>query len=431
MAAIQLGFGHSEQTLVVGEEHLLAILEGKSTPAVEDVPRALKHALNNPIGTASLKTLVKAGESICIIVSDATRGWIGYAQFLPCLLDELNAAGIVDADITLLIALGAHRPHTEQEHLETYGKEVVRRVRIEQSNAQVADDFVYMGTTSFGTDAYLNKHAVNADKVILTGGIVYHSMAGFGGGRKGIVPGISRYSTIQQNHSLCLAAEPGAGIASYVASGRTSDNCMHQDLMEIAAMLNPAFLINAMPAPNGGYAGFVAGHWEKAWRAGCETVAAIYGVAIEQKADIVVASAGGMPKDVNLYQGTKAMDNAVMAVKDDGAVILVLECADINEPPDFSQWFEISSLVDRENKLRGGFTVPGFVALKCGYDLRRIPHIIVTKPDNKQFVEKSSFIYAQDVNAAFALARQIVNRKDYTVIVMPDGANTVPHLQSC
>ena len=427
MAVFELGFGHSTQAVIVPEGHVAAVLRGTPTRPVADVDSAIAAAVRQPVASVPLAQLVLPGDKVCIIVSDITRSWIGFAQFLPSVLNELNALGISDQDITLLVALGAHRRHTPQEHVATYGAEVVGRVRIEQSDAQEEADFVYTGTTSFGTKAYLNKHAVHADKVILTGAIAYHSMAGFGGGRKGVVPGIARYSTIQENHQWCLNSSPGTGISDYAAAGNLASNVMHKDLMEMAAMLRPTFLINALHAPEGGFAGFVAGDWEKAWLAGCETITAIYGVPFAARADIVIASAGGAPKDINLYQGTKAMDNACLAVKETGVVILVLACPEIGEPPDFSAWFECE-LLQREAKLRDSFTVPGFVALKCGCDLCRIPHLLVTLPQNKEFVEKAGFLYMPDLEQAFSQAVEMVKNPEYTVIVMPDGANTVPQI---
>lgn len=423
MAQYELGFGHSTQTVSLPDGCVSAVLCGNPVPSLSDIPGAIAAAVSNPVAAMALADIVRPGEKICLIASDITRSWIGYPHFLPSILNELNQLGIPDQDITLLVALGAHRGHTAAEHTAAYGEEVVRRVRIVQSYAKEAADFVYVGTTSFGTQAYLNKHAVEADKVILTGGIAYHSMAGFGGGRKGVVPGIARYSTIQENHRLCLNSE-GPGISEYTASGNIDTNLMHQDLLEMAKMLQPDFLINALHSPDGGFYGFVAGDWEQAWLAGCQTIREIYGVPVAEKAELVIASAGGFPKDLNLYQGTKAMDNACMAVQENGVVILVLACPDIGEPPDFSAWFELD-VEQRESKLREGFTVPGFVALKCGYDLRQIRHILVTLPQNREFIEKAGFIYADKLQQAVAMAEQMLG-KPYRAIIMPDGANTVP-----
>jgi nickel-dependent lactate racemase len=422
----EFGFGDGSFKIALPEEQILNVVEGKQVEAVKDVVAAVEYALHNPIGAPPLKEVVKKGDKVTIIASDITRKWVRHDLFLPTLLNELNAAGIPDGDITLVVGLGAHRYHTPEENVATYGQEVVNRVKIEQSHAPKSEDFVRIGTTSRGHETYVNKHVAQADKVILTGGIVYHLMAGFGGGRKSIMPGVSGYASIQSNHSLCLHEEVGKGISSRCISGKLEGNFMHEDMTEMAKLINPAFLLNAVFTPDGEFARFVAGHWYDAWLEGTKTVEEIFGVPVNGKADLVIASAGGFPKDINLYQGSKTIDNAYMAAKEDGVIILLMECRDIMEPPDFSGWFKYESLYDREVALRAGFTVPGFIALKCGAMARQIPHIIVTKPENKDFVERAGFIAATTLDEAMALAEKKLGRKNYTVTVMPHAANTVP-----
>jgi len=316
MAVVEMGFGKGTIKVELPQTKILDIIEGKQTEPIQDIKAAVREALANPIGTLPLDKTVQTGDKVVIVASDITRAWIGHDQFLPVLLDELNAAGIPDGDISLVVALGAHRYHTETENIAVYGAETVGRIRILQSCAMTTEDFVYLGTTSRGVRCELNKHVVNADKVILTGGIVYHLMAGFGGGRKAIMPGVASYATIQGNHTFCLDDEVGKGTSSACASGKLAGNNMHEDQLEMAAMLKPAFLLNVVLTAEGKFARFVAGHWYEAWLSGCETVSEIFGVPIQDKADIVIATAGGYPKDINLYQGTKAQDNAAMYLSD-------------------------------------------------------------------------------------------------------------------
>ena len=428
MAEFELGLGKGTVKLALPDENVLEVVEGKEVAPITDPRKAAEEILRNPIESPPLTEVVKPGETVVIVASDITRAWLKHDQWLPAILDELNAAGVPDSNISLMIALGAHRRHTHEENVMVYGAEVVNRIKIVQSYAPDEEDFVYVGTTSRGVKASLNKIAVNADKVILTGGIVYHLMAGFGGGRKSVLPGIASYATIQGNHAFCLHDEVGKGISPDCVSGKLQGNNMHEDATEIAAMLNPAFLFNVVLTADGKFARFVAGHWYKAWEAGCETVCEIFGVPIKEKADLVVASAGGFPKDINLYQGSKTIDNAAMACKDDGVLILLLECKDIKEPPDFSGWFDHESLHDRELALRKGFTVPGFISLKGGIVAKQLPHIVVTLPENKQFMEKAGLIPVTTIEEAMALAEEKLGRKNYTVTVMPHAANTVPLL---
>ena len=421
-----LKYGDTAFSISLPEERIINVVEGKPYPAITDVPAAVREALANPIDSAPLKEVVKPGNTVAIVASDITRLWMKHDQFLPVLLDELNAAGVPDSNIKLVVALGAHRHNTDEENVRTYGQEVVDRITIVQSHAPYTEDFVYVGKTSRGVETYLNKHVVEADKVILTGGIVYHLMAGFGGGRKGVMPGIAGYATIQGNHKYCLHDIVGQGVSPDCVSGKLEGNNMHEDMTEMAALLNPAFLLNVLFTPEGKFARFVAGHWYTAWREGCRTVEEIYGVPVNGQADLVIASSGGYPKDINLYQGSKTIDNAYMAVKPDGVVVLLMECRDIMEPPDFSGWFNYESLYDRELALRAGFTVPGFIAVKCGLMAKQVPHIVVTKPENKAFIEKAGMIAVTTLDEAMALAEQKLGRSDYTITVMPMAANTVP-----
>jgi len=426
----RLGYGDGEITVNLPAEQVVNEVEGKSVTAVTDVEAAVKMALNHPIGTSPLREVVKQGDKVAIIASDITRKWVRHDLFLPTLLNELNMAGIPDADISLVVALGAHRHHTTAEDILTFGQQVVDRIKIVQSHAPETDEFVYIGKTSRGNEVSLNKHVVNANKVILTGGIVHHLMAGFGGGRKSIVPGIASYSTIQSNHSLCLHDVVGQGVSPECIAGKLENNPMHDDLVEMAALLKPAFLLNAVFTPNGEFASFVAGHWYEAWLEGCKMAQDIFGVTINGKTDLVIASAGGFPKDINLYQGSKSIGNAFMAAKPDGVVILLLECRDMLEPPDFSAWFNYESLYDREVALRKAFTVPGFIALKIGAMAKEIPHILVSLPQNKEFIEKAGMIAATSLEEAIGIAEKILDRKDYTITVMAHAANTVPLDQS-
>lgn len=430
MSSFELGLGKRTVSFTLPEEKISKVIEGKPYQAIVDVATAVRQALRSPIGTPPLRQVVKPGEKVVIVASDITRAWLKHDRFLPHLLDELNAAGIPDADISLIVALGAHRYHTDAENVSVYGQEVVDRIGIIQSHAPVDEDFVDIGTTSRGVPVKINKAVVNADRVILTGGIVYHLMAGFGGGRKSIIPGVASYPTIQGNHSFCLHEQPGKGINPVSGSGRLEGNPMHEDMLEMAEMLNADFLFNVVLDTEGNFARFVAGHWLEAWQEGCRTTAEIFGVSIDRQADLVIASAGGFPKDINLYQGSKTIDNAVLACKDDGVVILLLECADIAEPPDFSGWFNYEDLLEREQALRKGFTVPGFIALKIGLMAKKIPHIVVTLPENREFIERAGMIAVTTIEEAIALAEEKLGRSDYQVIVMPHAANTVPILKA-
>ena len=429
MKKFDLMLGKEVVQVSLPEKKIVGIVGGKPYAPIIDVEAAVKEALRNPIGTPPLKDIVKAGDKVAVVASDVTRAWVRFDIFLPHIFNELNEAGVPDSDILLIVALGAHRVNTLEEHIAVYGQEVVDRVKIVQSYAPIAEDFTHIGTTSRGVPVSINKEILKADKVILTGGIVYHPMGGFGGGRKSILPGVAGYATIQGNHSFCLHEVVGKGTNPNSASGKLDGNVMNEDMIEIAEMVNADFIFNVTQTEDGEFARFFAGHWLKAWLEGCKTVEEIFGVPITEKADLVIASTGGYPKDINLYQANKTMQNAIFACKDDGVVIVLMELPDINEPPDFSGWFNYESLYEREIELRKDFTVPGWTALKVGELANKVPYIIVTLPENKAFIEKAGMFAVTTVQEALVLAEEKLGRKDYTIILMPNGANTVPILE--
>lgn len=422
--SFRIGEGSMEVSLP--EERVLYDIKGKSANEITDIPAAVREAVRNPIGTPPLAQVVKPGDTVVITVGDITRLWIKHDQFLPPLLDELNAAGIPDADISLVVTLGAHRPNTPAEDLAAYGAEVCKRVKIYQHDSRDKANLVKIGETKRGVPVIVNRRVAEADKVILASGIVYHLMAGFGGGRKAVMPGISAYESIQGNHTFCLHKEIGKGLNVNSVSGKLAGNEMHEDMTEHAAALNPAFLLNAVFTPQGKFSKFFAGHWYEAWEAGCREVERIYGIPIDKQADLVLASAGGYPRDINLYQGSKTIDNAAMATKPGGVAVCFLECRDIKEPPDFSDWFNYADKYDREIALRAGFTVPGFIALKFAYIAQAISLIVVTKPENAEFVRHAGLIPAADADEAMRIAREKLGRDDYTITVMTEAATTVP-----
>ena len=186
------------------------------------------------------------------------------------------------------------------------------------------ENLAYVGTTSYGTPVWLDKRALACDKVILTGGVVYHFMAGFGGGRKSVLPGIAGRETIMKNHNLALNPGIGSGSNPHVRSANMcADNPVHADMMEAYSMVNPAFLLNVVVNDQQEIIAAFAGNWVTAHRAACGLVDRMYGVPVKEKTPLVIASAGGYPKDLNFYQTIKTLCNALEVSQEGGTIILV------------------------------------------------------------------------------------------------------------
>lgn len=424
----QLKYGQGKLEGEIPQDQLYFEVRGRDYPALEDVGEAAKKALDYPLDAPPLREILKPSDRVVIVVSDITRTWQRMDLILPPLVEKINAAGVPDANITILVAVGGHRPNDDKEICQICGTEVAGRLKVVNHDPYDRDNMVYLGKTSRKTAVEINRLAVEADRLILTGGIIYHYMVGYGGGRKSVVPGICSLKTIQENHLWALGPTLGSGANPHCQSGKTKGNECHEDMMEAAAFLNPDFIVNVVPNPQGQIAGIFAGNWVSAWQEGTKLVDHIYAVDVPGRADIVIASAGGFPKDINLYQTGKAVDNAYWAVKNGGVVIMLSECPDIMEPPEFSEWFLYPSNLELERALRENFSIPGWVALQMLSCAERATCIMVTRPENTDFLKKAKMRTATSIEEALEMAYGLCGKKDPTVTLMPHSANTLPIL---
>ena len=386
---ITLKIGKGMTTFSIPEAQLLYQLAGCNRNPPENLAAAYRNALAHPIDSPPLHEVVKPGETVAITVSDITRGWQRNDLTLPILIDCLNEAGVSDTDITVIIAVGAHRQNTADEFMELCSETVCHRVRVINHNAWDTENMVYFGKTSRGTEVSVNRVVAEADRLILTGGVIYHYMVGYGGGRKSVLPGVSSLKTIQQSHMWAMAKSIGKGSNPQSASMKTSGNPAHEDMMEAAAFIKPDFIINVVPNLDGDITGIFAGNWVSAWQAATRLVDDIFGVTIREQADIVIASAGGYPKDINLYQAQKTIDNAIYAMKPGGCIILLAECPDIKEPGEFFDWFNYPTFIEMEKAVRANFLISGWVAVRqLEYGLQG-EIIMVTRKENIDLVRKA------------------------------------------
>ncbi|HSR12317.1 MAG TPA: nickel-dependent lactate racemase [Thermodesulfobacteriota bacterium] len=421
-----LRYGREAVSFDIPEKQVLYELQGSNRAPLPDLAKAYREALARPMDSPPLREIVRPGEKVVVSVSDITRAWQRNDRILPILLETLNEAGVPDENITIVIVVGAHRLNTEPEFVELCGEKICRCVRVVNHDCWDEKNMVYLGRTSRGTEVSVNRMAVEADRLILTGGVIYHYMAGYGGGRKSILPGLSSIKTIRQNHLWGLGPDLGSGSNPRAASGKTRGNELHEDMMEIAGFVKPDFIVNTVPNLDGEIAAVFAGNWVSAWAEGTKLVDEIFGVGIEEEADVVIATAGGYPRDINLYQTGKTMDNAYYAMKKGGAAVILAECPDITEPREFFQWLEYPSAFELEKALRESFTIAGWVALKEVECNNRGPFIIVTRPENFQFLRQTPFITVATIEEGLRAAYEKCGAANPKVTVMPQGANTLP-----
>ena len=354
-----LRYGKGEVTLDLSAASSVQWLYGSEMPAIDDVPAAFLRAVEGDAIGGPLKNRVEPGDQVTVVISDLTRFWMRQDVICALLVDYLTAeCGVAEADIAVLVALGTHRKMTEAELERIASAGVYRRVRVVNHDCDAAD-LVTVGTTSFGNAIEVNPLVVGR-KVIVISGTVHHLMAGYGGGRKSILPGVSSRATIRRNHRMCL--DPDAPRSSRrVGSGRLTDNPVNEDMGEAAAMVAPVFGVSIVVNTEGAHSGLFCGDFEAAWRASCAYCQRYYGRRIDALSDVVIASCGGYPKDLNLYQGVKSLLNAANAMKDGGTFVFLCECPEGGGAPDFFDWTKPLSRGELDPALREAFTIAGYI----------------------------------------------------------------------
>ena len=427
----EFGFGHGTQKVSLPEEHILDVLEGNPTPAC-DVKEATLECMRHPIGSKPLQEIVSKGDKVCIVCADVTRIWNHSDQFVIYVVNELNLAGIPDDDISILFAQGTHREQTPEEDIMVVGEELTKRVKLYQHHCMNKDELIHVGDTSRGTPVWINKHAVEADKVIVIDGITTHLFAGYGGGRKLILPGVAGDDTIQINHCHALGPTLGSGLNPDAKLLKIEGNPVSDDMQEACDMVGPCFLVHSIINEEGEISSMVGGDPYKAWLEGTKETYRMQKVPMKQQADVTIVSAGGYPKDTNLYQGTKCYTTAEIATKKGGIIITMIEAEDVMEPPAYLGSFKYKNLEDMEKGLRSCFTIPFFVAFENLITAMTHTVYIVTRPENFDILrEKTHQIPVATVEEAWELAKKQLaeeGKTDYSINIIPHGSAIVPFL---
>ena len=416
MMHIEVGFGRGVQAVDIAEKNILKLLTPNEVKHEYSGETAVKKALENPIGAPRLKDIVKPGEKIVIITSDITRPMPTYAV-MPALLDELYSAGVEAGDISLVFALGSHRAHTEEEKKKLAGERAYSEIRCVDSDPA---DCVHLGETKTGTPVDITRIAAEADRRICLGNVEYHYFAGYSGGAKAIMPGVSTPMAIQSNHSMMVSEK--------ACAGNIKDNPVRSDIEEAAAMCGVDFIVNVVLDEHKKIIYAAAGDVTKAHRDACGFLDKLYSVEIPEKADIVVVSQGGAPKDLNLYQTQKALDNAKHAVKDGGTIILVGSCREGLGQATFEEWMTSAispeSLIER---IRADFKLGGHKAAAIAMVLKKADIFLVSEMDSK-FVKSIFMQPYESLDKAFDKALKKYG-EGAKVIVMPYGGSTLPRVK--
>lgn len=294
--------------------------------------------LDDPIGSPVIEEIVNPGESVLIVVPDATRQ-TACAQIVNLVVRRLIANGTAPHEIRIIFATGIHRKVTDEEKAAILSPFIFQRIKTLDHDARDLMQLIRLGVTSDGIPIELNRALVEHDHVLLIGGVTFHYFAGFTGGRKLVCPGLASARTISETHKLAFDCDTRSR-RDGVETGRLDGNAVNDAFVEVVSMVDPAFCVSAITNDAGGAVDLFCGNWLASHRRACDEYAAGHTIMLGEKRDLVVVSCGGYPYDVNMIQAHKALETASHACRDGGMIILLAECADGLGKADFLKWFE-------------------------------------------------------------------------------------------
>ncbi|MEM0095656.1 MAG: nickel-dependent lactate racemase [Candidatus Bathyarchaeia archaeon] len=420
MVDVWLPYGKTEVCLRVPARNFLGVIEPREKPGVPDARAEVERALKEPIGSKRLCEIAKSGQKVVVVVDDATRPVPSHVM-VPPILDELNSAGVRDEDVTVIFGCGAHRAVTREEAVRLLGESVLNRVKVLSHDCR-ASDLVYVGTTRYGTKVYLNRVFAEADVKILTGDICFHYFAGYGGGRKSVLPGVAGEESIKANHAMFMHPNAKTGVLE--------GNPVHEDMVEASRMAKVDFILNVVVNMKGEVVRAFAGDVEKAFHEGVKLVDEMYRVPVDRRADIVVVSPGGYPADVDLYQAYKGVDSALEVVKRGGVIVLAAECSEGYGNQAFYDWmvkYKDFKAVERE--IKRNFVLGGHKAYYLMRALQKAQIILVSAMPDYYAVNIFKLKTARTVNEALNQAFKVVG-ENAKVWAMPYGNYVLPEVKA-
>ena len=407
---IPVAFGSSTIELDIPERNISSVILPSEPEKRKEAAFLVKKALENPINSRRLSEIINPNIRIVIIVSDVTRP-TPTAKFLPLLLEELYLGGAKDENITIVFALGLHRNQSAEESRKLVGEEVYEKIRCIQHDTNRCR---HIGITSRGTPIEIFEDVLDADVIIGTGSIEFHYYAGYSGGAKSVLPGVSSQEAVITNHKMMIDEK--------AVSGRV-DSPVRQDMEEAAKVAGLAFILNVVLDSKKEIVAAVAGDFIEAHRKGVEVVDSMYKVPVEP-ADAVIVSCGGFPKDINLFQANKALDHATQAVKEGGSIILVAECAEGIGNQVYECWNrECQNPEDAIERFKQCFEFGGHRTAIIAKVSKKFRLYLVSKLSDEQ-TKTAFFIPMPDVKTA--LSAVLSENPDAKIHLMPHGGQTLP-----
>lgn len=423
MIEVSLPYGKKYLKAEIPEERLRSVLLSELhdyMPEKSEV-ELVKDAMAHPIGSKSLKELAVGKNKIVIIASDHTRP-VPSKIIMPLMLSQIRE-GNPEADITILIATGCHRETTRVELVQKFGEDIVDQEKIVVHDCDDTDNLVSLGLLPSGGELIINKMAVEADLLCAEGFIEPHFFAGFSGGRKSVLPGIVSRKTVLANHCSAFIADDCA------RTGILHDNPIHRDMVFAAKAAKLAYIVNVVINAEKEVIHAVAGHAEEAHMAGCRFLSRYCKAMVDIPRDIVITTNGGYPLDQNVYQAVKGMTAAEAAVRPGGVIIMLAKSDDGHGGQHFYETFRDEK--DLNRMMQGFLDTPADETIPDQWQSQIFARVLLKAtvvyvseaPDD--MIRDLHMIPAHSVSEALAIAEDLLDNKNATITLIPDGVSVM------
>lgn len=421
---MKVDLNYGRQGLEINLPDQVDVLATHFIPGIPGEAEGIRKALQEPIASPPLSTLVKAGDRVIVVHTDITRATPN-ERILPVLLDELLSAGIASQDIILLNGLGTHRPQTETELRGMLGDQIVDGYRCLQHDCKDDDNLISLGETSLGNPVRINRHYMESDVRILTGFIEPHFFAGFSGGPKAILPSLAGTESVFSNHGLEMIAHPQA------TWGVTTGNPIWEEMREVALRTNPTFLLNVALNTQQEITAVFAGDMLEAHSQGCTYVKRNAMVAVDAPYNIVITTNSGYPLDQNLYQSVKGMSAASQVVREGGVIIIATACED--GLPHHGRYAALLAEAGTPQDILDLISQPGFsvqdqwqVQIQAQIQRRAEVYVYSDGLTDDQ-IQQALFLPCRDIEATVAHLQERYGPQA-RICVMPEGPQLIPYL---
>lgn len=419
MNKITVPYGDGFQSAEISDNINVETIDLIGNEFTENEELMLKNAMDNPIGSFKLENMVKEDDKVLIVVNDHTRPGPN-SLIVKEIINRLSTKISDLKQIKFIIATGSHRKPTSEELVNILGQDIVNKFEIIIHQCKDNDNLVYLGESLYEVPIYVNKALSECTFCIVTGLIAPHHSAGFSGGRKSIVPGLAGFETLKIHHSLPIRPyEP--------AMGFIYGNPFHEVALDVAKKVNVKFMVNAVQNPHKQNIAFVAGNLIEAHKKGVDICKDVSEVHILEKADIVITSPGGYPRDSNLYQAQKALSVAELLGKPDCTFVLVAECRDGYGEGVLKEWLILANTPEEvvERFKNEGYDVGSNKAFMYARAMIKGRIIVVSEYLAKEELEDMMMGWAPNLQEALDILKK---KNPNKILILPNAVNMIPKI---